>query len=951
MFKYNLDEEKKIREYWAERQINEKFRKKNKESKNYFYMMDGPPYATGHIHLGTTLNKVLKDITFRYKTMRGYNVFSRVGFDTHGLPIENKVEKELNFKNKSDIEKYGVDKFVNKCIGFATKHIKDMTSAFDNLGVWMQLEDPYLTLDPDYIEGLWTTFKKADDKKLLYQGKYPVYVCPHCGTVVAYNEIEYAKLTDTSIFVKFPIENKDSEFLVIWTTTPWTLPANMGVMVHPKFDYAYVKVDNEVWIIAKELVDKLMSKLNKTFEIIKIVKGKELEGVKYINPLKDNLNLPELLNSYRVILSERYVNLEDGTGLVHCAPGHGKEDYDAGTKSNLPVFCPVNIEGIYDDTAGKYKGMKVKSANKIIIEDLENLGFLITKTNITHDYPTCWRCHSPLLMVALKQWFFKIKDIKEDLIKLNEKVNWTPKWGKDRFRDWLQNINDWPISRNRYWGTPIPIWVCDTCGKHKVIGSYKELEKKTGKPFDKSLLGVHKPNIDKYTFSCECGGTMKRIPDVLDVWFDSGATSWGALNYPNFDNEFNKYWPADLNIEGSDQFRGWWNSQTILSYITFGRLPFKAISVHGMVLDINKREMHKSIGNVISPEEVIDKENRDFLRYFLTRESRGTDFAFDYSLFKDIHRFINIFDNISNYLKTYLDINLDLTDKKILPTKLNAEDKWVLSRLNSVKKEILEAYDTYLYYKVSNLFEEFLMVDLSRVYLKIVKGREDKENLSKIISYVFGNLLRLLAPIMPHYTEYVYKQFNLNSIHLTDITDYDKSLINKDIEEEMKLLLNVLQSGLNLREKAKLRLRWTLPKAYFVSDKKIIKLKPVLEKMLNVNEVLFEKPKEKEVESIETDDFKLFVNKDYSQDIKDNWFVQEIRRAIQNERKKLHFTPKELKDLELYVDKSVSNILKPSLENIEKNTNTKISLYEIREVVEKEKPLKIFDKEVHIVFK
>jgi isoleucyl-tRNA synthetase len=443
-------------------------------------------------------------------------------------------------------------------------------------------------------------------------------------------------------------------------------------------------------------------------------------------------------------------------------------------------------------------------------------------------------------MVALPQWFFKVSAIKENLLKHNEEVNWSPKWGKERFRNWLDNINDWPVSRNRYWGTPLPIWTCDKCNEYDVIGTYDELETKTGKKVERTISGIHRPNIDNYTYKCKCGGTKHRIKDVLDVWFDSGATSWGALHYPHYDDLYNKYWPADFNVEGTDQFRGWWNSQIILSEITFEKKPFKNIMVHGMVLDINKREMHKSWGNVISPEDIIEKENRDFLRYFFIKESKGEDFAFGLELFKDINRNFNIVSNMANYMYTYLDLNLDNIYSKDLPSNLSSEDYWILSRLNSVKKEILESYDGYIYHKVPSLIEGFLIDDLSRTYLKIVKDRKDIDNISKVLSYVFGNSLRLLAPIMPHYADFIYKNFNFGTIHLSEITDTDVSLINTDLEEEMKLVDKVVNVCLKLREQEKLRLRWTLPEANVVfKEKKIKYLESMLKKMMNVEKVSY----------------------------------------------------------------------------------------------------------------
>ncbi|MEI6058544.1 MAG: isoleucine--tRNA ligase [archaeon] len=606
--------EKDILDFWKKNKIYEKSKIQNKSGKK-FYFMDGPPYATGHIHMGTALNKILKDIAMRSQRLQGKDVFDRAGYDTHGVPIEFKIEKEIGAKTKQDIEKYGVKKFIDKCKEFATKYIDVMNSEFENLGVWMDFKRPYLTLDEKYIETIWDAFKVADKKGLLYLGKYPVHICPRCETAVAFNEIEYSKQDDLSIFVKFQLKNKKNTFLIIWTTTPWTLPANTGVMVHPDIEYQELEISSgEKWIIAKPLVPKIMAQLEMGFTVREEFKGKHMEGWDYINPLSKNLNL-KTKNAYKVITSSRYVTTEDGTGLVHAAPGHGKEDYEVGKKFNLDMPSPVDISGHLTEEAGKYQGKKARVVDEEIIKDLEEDNALVYKMKYSHDYPMCWRCHSALLMVSLPQWFLKISAIQKQILNENEKTEWNPNWMKMRMKAWLEGISDWPVSRKRYWGTPLPIWVCDNCNEKIVIGSKKELEKLS----KKKIKDVHKPEIDKIIIPCQnkkCKGTMKRVEEVLDVWFDSGVSSWAALET---EANIKKFWPADLNIEGKDQVRGWWNSQFILSQIKFNKKPFKSILEHGMVLDIGKKKMSKSLGNIISPQEIIDKHSRDYLRYYFTK--------------------------------------------------------------------------------------------------------------------------------------------------------------------------------------------------------------------------------------------------------------------------------------------------------------------------------------------
>src|SRR3989344_1701991 len=406
---FNLKKEEEIKEFWKKYKIAHKVRQQSAGQKKKYYFMDGPPYATGHIHLGTALNKISKDVAMRYKRMKGFHVFDRPGYDTHGVPIENKVEQQHGFKNKKDIEAYGVKKFVEECRTYATQFIDVMNSEFNDLGVWMDWQNPYLTLSDEYIEAIWWTFKKADEKELLYLGSYPVHVCPRCATAFAYNEIEYGKQKDNSVFVKFRVKGSTNKFLIIWTTTPWTLPGNTGVMVHPKFEYAEVQLSNgEIWILAKELVQGLMDAIEAGFSIKRVFSGRELEGMQYENPLAKHLKLPKLENAYRVIMSERYVNLDAGTGLVHTAPGHGKEDFEAGSKAGLPSLSPVKLDGLMTEEAGKYAGKRARVVDKEIIEDLREDGALIYQHPYTHDYPLCWRCKTPLLMISVPQWLFKI---------------------------------------------------------------------------------------------------------------------------------------------------------------------------------------------------------------------------------------------------------------------------------------------------------------------------------------------------------------------------------------------------------------------------------------------------------------------------------------------------------------------------------------------------------------
>jgi len=902
MYDFKKSEEEVLK-FWKQKKIFEKLRKKNSRGER-FYFMDGPPYATGHIHIGTALNKILKDIAIRYKRSTGHDVFDRPGYDTHGLPIENKVEKKLGFRKKEDIEKYGIKKFIGECKKFATEFIDIMNDEFINLGVWMDFKNPYLTLKNEYIETIWDTFKKADQKNLLYLGKYPIHVCTHCETAVAYNEIEYTQQTDISVYVKFRVKNSKNKYLIIWTTTPWTLPSNTGIMVHPKFDYVEVEVGREIWVMAKERVKEVMNAFGIEYKIKREFKGKELENLKYENPLAKHLNLKKMKNAYRVILNERYVNLEEGTGLVHTAPGCGKEDFEAGQKSKLPVISIVEINGLFNEEGGKYAGKKAGVVDEEIMKDLEKEHALIYKTPYKHEYPICWRCKSPLIMISVPQWFFTISKIQKNIIKSNESVNWIPKYMKLRMKAWLEGISDWPISRNRYWGTPLPIWRCDKCEKKEVIGSINELEKKA----KKKISEVHKPEIDRITWECKCGGKMKRVSEVLDVWFDSGVSSWAALGYPKNEKLFKKFWPADLNVEGKDQFRGWWNSQLILSEIRFGKKPFENILVHGMVLDIGKIKMSKSLENIASPPKIIEKYGRDKMRFFFSKISKGEDFAFDEGEFKDINTIFRILVNLNNFIN-------QLEKKK---TKLKIEDKWILSKFNSLLEGVRESYDKFKFPDVAKKLEKFIIDELSKTYIQIIRERENE--VSDLLNKIRKDLLIILAPIIPFITEKIWQELRKKkivkeeSVHLSSWPKAEKKKVNKKLEEEFENALRIIELGLAERDRAKIGLRWPLERATISYDGKLDKeLLEIILRQLNIKRIEQKKAKEISVKL----DTKL------TPELEAEGYARELSRKVQAYRKKLGLQKKDRIELFVITDNKFKKILEKNKAFIQYRTNSK----------------------------
>lgn len=837
---YNPKEiEDEILEFWKKNKIRQKAVLLNREKKKFFFH-DGPPYATGQIHIGTAWNKSLKDMYIRFFRMNGFFTWCQPGYDTHGTPIETKVEKKFNFTSKKDIEKFGIENFNKECRKFAIEHIESMSRQFEDLiAAWLDWEHPYITLENYFIEGCWFTFKTAYDKGFLYKGIYPVHVCPHCATAVAYNEIEHTNLSDIGIYVKFPVEGEKNKFFIIYTTTPWTLPGNTGIMVNPDFEYAEAKVDDEIWIVAKDAAEKLSKKFGKEFKIAKSVSGKRLEGMRYKNPLSKNLELPEMKNAYRVILSQRYVHLEEGTGLVHTAPGHGREDYDAGTKAGLPVICPVELDGTLKKECGKYFGKTARIVDKEIMQDLNDMGFLAFRETITHEYPICWRCKNPLLQMSVPQWFFRITSIRDKLLKENEKVNWYPADGKKRFEDWLNNLWDWPISRQRFWGIPLPIWECRKCGEIKVIGSMKELPKQ--------IKDLHRPYIDEITLKCKCGGKMKRVEDVSDVWFDSGCSSWASLNYPAEKKLFEKLWPPDLEIEGSDMFRGWWNSQMLAGVMTFGKVPFKNVLVHGMVYGIDKREMHKSLGNFITPEEVIEKYGKDSMRFYLLKSDNGNSLFLNWDDLDSAKKFLNTIHNIVNFFEIYCS-----KDAKLSKTKLSIEDKWILSRINTLIKEVENDMKNFVHFKALERIEDFILNDFSRFYIKTARERLGEKTISAAISHVLEKTVKLLAPFCPFLTEDIYQKLFRNaekseSVHLSSWPNVDEKLIDKKLEEEMEIVKRIVEVSNSIRQDNAIKLKYPLYSLTVSGSDKILEasksLKEVIERMANVKDIRFGKEK------------------------------------------------------------------------------------------------------------
>ncbi|MEM3638517.1 MAG: isoleucine--tRNA ligase [Candidatus Micrarchaeaceae archaeon] len=831
MFDANKIEEE-IQSYWEKHEIIRKVREKNRNGKP-FYFLDGPPYVSGDLHPGQLWVKASKDAYIRYKRYRGFDLYDRAGYDVHGLPIEHKVELQLGVKSKQEIESsIGLEKFVESCKSFVRSYIGRMDSDYRRFGVSLDFSNPYLPLENSYMETAWGILKNVSDKGYLYKAIKPTLYCPKCETTLAQGtmEVVYGDETDPSIFVAFKVDPKSKsriklsgeEHLVIWTTTPWTLPANMAVAANPKALYVKARLGGMLLILAKERLDMLVSALNESAVVEEEFYGSELEGLHYINPLESIVPMQKKFSKYhKVIMSEALVNVNEGTGFVHLAPGHGAEDYLEGKKNKIPIFSPVDKKAMYTDEAGAYKGLRIPDeANKKVLEDLEKLGALLSNGEVSHSYPHCWRCGSKLVYISTEQWFINIQRIKEKIIRASSRVSWHPSEAMKWQEDVLRSSPDWVISRQRYWGIPLPIWRCGGCGNTTVIGSFSELKSKALDPgLVDSMKDFHRPYIDAVKLRCErCGSEMHRIPDIFDVWFDSSIAFRASLS----DEMFEKLFPVDFILEGLDQLRGWFSAQLKIGTLIYGKSPFKNVIVDGMFLAEDGREMHKSLGNYISVEELLKMTSADAFRLWTISHLHWLDLTFSKAGLENAKRTIEIIYNISNLLEEYSKAFSYTNIKTTAPPmgRLDNEDVWIISRLNSVAKEVTESFDTYRMFNAANILTNFVVEDLSRFYLKIAKekmkrGKAAARRELRIIDYVFSNLLILFSPIIPFATEYAYlKRYAAKeSIFLNDWPRYKERLISKETEEAFDVVKASITALLSSREKAGIKLRQPLKSA------------------------------------------------------------------------------------------------------------------------------------------
>lgn len=841
--------------FWEKEQIYKKAVEKNSKGKKFYYL-DGPPYTTGAIHVGHAWGKSLRDCYLRVLRMKGYKVFDTPGFDMHGLPIEVQVEKEKGINNKQEIvSKIGVENFVKSCEEFAVRQMHPMVKDFKRMGVWLDWDRPYMTIKSQYIEGAWWALKKSQENGYLEKGKKAMTWCPRCATALAKHELEYETREEDSIFVKFRViseeKNHKPEYLLIWTTTAWTTPFNLGVMVHPEIDYVKADVDGEVWIIAKALAGAVIQGLlGKKFHIIEEFKGEKINGLKYVHPFKEELkNCPETKNAYFVVMSEEYVSTMAGTGLVHCAPGCGPEDFEVGRRNNLKPFNEVDENGFFSNKMGRFAGFRAKEDDRKFIEELKKVDALLAETKVEHEYAHCWRCKTPVIFRATDQWFLLVSKLKTKMLKANEKIKWQPDWaGKKQFKSWLENLQDWCISRQRFWGIPLPIWECTKCKKYEVIGTIHELKERAGSVPE----NLHIPWIDKVKFICkDCSGEMSRVPDVLDVWLDSGAAPWAVLGFPAETEKFEEYWPIDFILEGSDQIRGWFNSLMCLSMVSHKKPSYKSVYMHGMIHDSQGRKMSKSLKNVISPYEVIGNYGVDAMRYYMVSgSSPGLDLNYNFEDMKTKFRNVGIFVNLANYLLEYSKSSGINPSKIKHPGLLSTEEIYIISKSNSAVKQYEEYFKEKLICKFPIAAEE-LLLELSRTYVQATREKINSEEREAVLYALYScymELLRLFAPVMPFVSEYVYQMFRQEfklkpeSVHLLKWPKHSDLKINPSLESDFLVAQAITQAALAAREKAGLGVRWPISDITIVTQdgevtSSVSNLKEFILKQVNVKKL------------------------------------------------------------------------------------------------------------------
>jgi len=919
--KYDFKEiEKETLDFWRKNKdkIYDSLKEKKQNKKPLFSWLEGPPTANAPPGLHHVEARVSKDVVCRYNFMKGFSVPRKGGWDCHGLPVEIQVQKKLKLKTKKDIYKFGVDKFIETCKKDVFSYVKEWSDMTEKMAFWVDLDNPYKTMDTNFMESEWWALKKLFDKGLIYRGHKVVPYSVGCETPLSSHEVAlgYKEVEDMTVTVRFqakediykkmPELEKDKKlYYLVWTTTPWTLPSNLSIAVKEDIAYAIVEADfsNEkgekvYYIIAEDLVERFFPEKEGNRKIIKTIKGKELEGLEY-KPLFDYFK-DKVKDSFRFIMAD-FVTTEEGTGLVHQAPAFGEEDYDICKKEGIDFVNPVDLEGKFTGEVSDYKGRFVKDCDEDIIKRLKEEEKLFVNYTIKHTYPFCWRTGCPLIYYAMDAWFISVSKFRKQLVSQNNKVNWYPEsFKKGRFGNFINGAKDWALSRNKFWGTPLNIWVCENekCNHMEAIGSIKELKEKTGVEVDDLHIG----SVDPLTYECpKCGKTMKRTSEVIDCWFDSGSAQFAQFHYP-FENKelFDKRFPYDFISEAIDQTRGWFYTLHVLAVMLFDNLSYKNVPVTGLLCDENGEKMSKTKGNILKPNEVFDKYGVDAVRLLMCSYPLGNNVKVGLSIFDEmIMPFFNTLWNSYYYAESYIK-NFNLENAKAEPKRV--EDTWIISKINSAIKEVEKYMESYDYAHATESIRNFVVNDFSRTYIKLIRERtqEKDEELAFTFNYVIERLIKIMAPFTPYLSEHIYQNFFKESswsIHFDEWPKHEK--INEDLEKEFDYSSEIVQAVFASREKAQVGIRWPLSNLIIHSkgDKKLSK---------DVESLVLSQTNIKELEYTQKFDlgydFKINyrnLGKDYGQKTADvieliNKNRDKVVKALSEEKEKISFDKNEI---------------------------------------------------------
>ena len=942
-----------VREYWKKEKVPQKLAEHRRGAKK-FYLLDGPPYVNASPHVGHVKATTCKDIWSRLRYMQGHDAHIQAGFDCHGLPVEVMVEKELGVQSKQDVEKMGIEKFDRLCLDKVENNEKIWLSVYESLGAWRGHFEPYFTYKPYYIESAWWTLKRLHEKGFLVEGNKSIHWCPHCETALSGYEVSdsYKDVTDPSVYVKFKVHGKDNEYLLVWTTTPWTLPSNVALAVAAEEEYVKAVVGSETFILAEKRAEPVLkTACNLPYRISEKFKGKTLDGLRYepIYPCEQQKEASKNEKAYRIYLSiplmskkkykkyetgakheeefQQFVTTEDGTGVVHTAPGHGQTDNFFGKHYGLPALSPVDEKGLFTNEVSPLSGLYFKKADKAVTETLKKDHALLHASTLTHSYPLCWRCKTPLVFRVSRQWYLSIESIKEKMISANQSVHWMPEFGKEALNNWLADAQDWCISQQRFWGIPLPIWSCYDCGRKHVVGSVDELRKSAIQDPGK-LDDLHRHSVDKVQLHCACGKTMERVKDIFNVWFDSSIAPWASLGYPFRNKELfdtmRKDALVDLVTESQDQIRGWFYVLLFSGMATFDLPAYKNVSMMGWVVDDKGIKMSKSVGNVVWAQDAVKALGADVMRLYYCWDIAPWDVQkFSNTSAKEVYKALNILWNSFIFYNAYKPDGFS-------PERPNAkalEDAWILSRLNTVTSEVLGHYEKFEFHHVGRKLVDFAVNDFSRWYIKLVRDRADRHDESgkecfNVLNHVLEQLCLLFAPITPFLTEYLWHQLgNKGSVHFKTYPD-GQAYRNDDLEAQMSLCIAMTESVNAARKDAHLKLRAPVRQVLVTGgagvEKAVMAFQSILLSTLNALQVVYtDKPPQGDFAKNTFKGGEVFVDLERDELLTNLGRFRELTRKIQAARKAAGLNVKDRIQLNLQTpDPSFEAFLKKHVKDV-----------------------------------